>query len=427
MLDQYLNLVSYVLLTVLSVIIIFFKNTKHSQLLLNITYRKIWQYVLHLWFYTLAFILFKYIGMYTIILGFFACLLSLLWQYFSQNDNISHPDVAKEHIGLLTTALIVNYIIFPYFYSNNALQIDSYYGLTLVFIVYSISVVYIFFYTPKFLQQHPEYVKNIIRSWYYFAMAMILAIYGVEVLLLVTFISIWIGVIFSYFKKNTSSVGSALARESVFFITFFWIFRSFVFQPFIVPTGSLEPTIVPGDFVLVNQHAYGLRFPVFGWKLYDVSTPKRGEIVVFRFPPKPDILYVKRVIGLPGDVISYYNDELIINGKKITKTYLRNDKTSDQLQEVERYREDLTEQAHDILTSTNDMTRYRHWDWVIPKDQYLMLGDNRQSSNDSRFWGLVPDDLLVGKVEYIIMSVDRQSPTLSFRSNRVMKYIYEQN
>jgi signal peptidase I len=194
----------------------------------------------------------------------------------------------------------------------------------------------------------------------------------------------------------------------------FWLFllvlvlRSFVFQLYRVPTGSLEPTVMPGDILLVNQFAYGLYLPVNHKKIYANQLPKRGEIAVFRWPVNPSIVFVKRVIGVPGDHVVYKNKQLTINGKSIKITPLKAEKTQPDVftpsYKVWNAIEYLMPIKHNIfLLKKHTPNDAYSLDVNIPKKQYLMMGDNRDLSNDSRFWGFVPENDFIGKAEYIVI------------------------
>jgi signal peptidase I len=195
--------------------------------------------------------------------------------------------------------------------------------------------------------------------------------------------------------------------------SFFWvllivlIIRSFIIQPFKVPTGSLEPTILPGDFIAVNMFAYGLRFPVSHTKLLNIGEPERGDIVVFRWPVDPSIDYVKRVVGVPGDQVVYKNKVLTVNGQVATQTRLGPTLDLEASQyggdsPAIKVEEDLTGVKHDILLRPNQPAR--DFNLVIPPGEYLMMGDNRDNSDDSRAWGLVPEKAIVGKAMIIWFS-----------------------
>lgn len=184
--------------------------------------------------------------------------------------------------------------------------------------------------------------------------------------------------------------------------------RSFLFQPYRVPTGSLEPTVMPGDFIFVNQYHYGVRFPIWDKKLFSVGTPARGQIALFYYPVDHAFTFVKRVIGLPGDHISYINKVLYINGKKQPQQFLQNvTRLNDfgQLTTYQEYQEDLNGVKHDIFVRS-DASSHNFYNVVVPPHEYFMMGDNRDESDDSRFWGFVPDQTFIGHALLIWMSWD---------------------
>ncbi len=190
-----------------------------------------------------------------------------------------------------------------------------------------------------------------------------------------------------------------------------WVIRSFIAQPYRVPTGSLEPTILPGDFIVVSQFSYGLRLPVLDSKIIPVSEPKRGDIVCFRWPVDTKVVFVKRVIGLPGDHIVYKNKMLYINGvladqKLISKSF--DVEPGGRQYPAYLKSENLVGVQHDILVQINggDST---HYDVVVPPGHYFMMGDNRDDSDDSRMWGFVPEENLIGKAIFIMMSWDSEN------------------
>lgn len=203
-----------------------------------------------------------------------------------------------------------------------------------------------------------------------------------------------------------------------------WVVRSFIVQPYRVPTGSLEPTIFPGDFIAVNQFAYGLRFPIGNFKLIPVGEPKRGDIVLFRYPVNPSVIFVKRLIGLPGDHIEYINKVLYVNGKKIPQTFVGegHDLDASQYQmPVMVKEENLLGVKHKILTwfSGGDTNSY---DIYVPQGMYFMMGDNRDNSDDSRDWGFVFENQLIGKAFMVWMSWDSRDHRI--RWNRIGTMIH---
>ncbi len=190
------------------------------------------------------------------------------------------------------------------------------------------------------------------------------------------------------------------------------IIRSFLFQPFRVPTGSLEPTIVPGDFLVVNMFDYGLRLPVWHTKIMNVGEPKRGDIMLFRWPVDQRIDFVKRVIGLPGDHISYIDKVFYINGVAAKQTPIDTATDTDESGTlswpVQILEEDLGGIKHKIFIRP-DRPAEDFKDMVVPPGHYLMVGDNRDSSNDSRYWGFVPENNIIGKALYVWLSWDGEN------------------
>ncbi|GLK88183.1 signal peptidase I [Pseudomonas turukhanskensis] len=204
------------------------------------------------------------------------------------------------------------------------------------------------------------------------------------------------------------------------------VLRSFLVEPFQIPSGSMKPTLEVGDFILVNKFAYGIRLPVLDTKVIEVGDPQRGDVMVFRYPSEPTINYIKRVVGLPGDKIRYTADkQLFVNGESVAKKLLGEEPGS--LGSATLYQEKLGAVEHLIRI---EMTRYRADpgnEWTVPAGHYFMMGDNRDNSNDSRYWndpnipkellGMVPDKNIVGKAFAVWLSwADpkmRNVPTLS--------------
>ena len=217
-----------------------------------------------------------------------------------------------------------------------------------------------------------------------------------------------------YLKKaylESNSIVLEQARSYVVILTVIWLIRSFLLQPYLVPTGSLEPTIMPGDFIIVSQFSYGVRVPVLGDTMIKVAKPKRGDIALFRWPENKDILFIKRVIGEPGDHIVYKDKTLKINGKIATQALISNDYKLDEsgrMTMITKKQEDLLGIKHKIQ-ELPDVLDYQEVDIIVPEGNYFMMGDNRDNSNDSRAWGVVPDRNLVGKAQYIWMSINTNS------------------
>lgn len=175
------------------------------------------------------------------------------------------------------------------------------------------------------------------------------------------------------------------------------VLRSFLVEPFQIPSGSMLPTLEVGDFILVNKYAYGLRLPVAGTKIMSVGDPQRGDVMVFRYPEDGKTNYIKRVVGLPGDHVRYRNKALYINDREIDTRFVAN------LPPVELLRERLGDTEHHIYRNLGGISGAGEGEWVVPDGHYFTMGDNRDNSNDSRFWGMVPDDLVVGKAFLIWM------------------------
>ena len=193
----------------------------------------------------------------------------------------------------------------------------------------------------------------------------------------------------------------AMLKESIiveYSISFFpvlaivLVLRSFLFEPFQIPTGSMIPTLEVGDFILVNKFTYGIRLPVVGTKIVDIAEPKNGEVMVF-IPPHQDEYFIKRVVGIPGDKVRYQDKTVYINDKRQVQTFLLQIPPVNP--RVLQYREKLGEVDH--LIQRNSFRETSVDEWVIPEGHYFMMGDNRDQSSDSRYWGLVSEHNIVGK------------------------------
>jgi signal peptidase I len=176
------------------------------------------------------------------------------------------------------------------------------------------------------------------------------------------------------------------------------VVRSFIAEPFQIPSSSMEPTLDVGDFILVNKYTYGLRLPVLGTKVVDNNTPQRGDVMVF-FPPQDSRYFIKRVIGLPGDVIEYRNKVLIINGQ-VQSLLAVTDMPMD-YEQRDRFQEDLTGVQHAIFNQPSRPEM--DFKVTVEPNHYFMMGDNRDNSSDSRLWGQVPEERIVGKAVAIWM------------------------
>jgi len=196
-----------------------------------------------------------------------------------------------------------------------------------------------------------------------------------------------------------------LLREALIVAAIVIPIRSFVVAPFKIPSSSMVPTLLVGDYLFVTRFDYGLRIPLTDIQLFP-SAPKRGDVVVFVYPEDPSKDYIKRIVGLPGDLIEYRNNRLIINGHEMPLTYLgpyRYTMGNGMSASAERWREDLFGRPHEVLRKEYSI---RDGMWRVPKGCYFALGDNRNNSRDSRFWGCVPQKNLIGKARVIFWSWD---------------------
>lgn len=186
-----------------------------------------------------------------------------------------------------------------------------------------------------------------------------------------------------------------------------FLLRSFLYEPFRIPTGSLKPTLSVGDFIVVNKYIYGIRLPIIHKKILDVQNVKRGDIMVFRFPPNPSVDYIKRVIGLPGDHIQYINKILYINGKPALQHFIKN-ATDESEPNGEKWavveNEENLDGIHHFIYLNPDKPAENIPEFIVPPGEYFMMGDNRDDSLDSRYWGFVPDKNIVGKANMIWLS-----------------------
>lgn len=206
-------------------------------------------------------------------------------------------------------------------------------------------------------------------------------------------------------RKEPIYVEYARAFFPVILIVFF--IRSFLVEPFRIPSGSMLPSLFIGDFILVNKFSYGVRLPVANNKVLEMGQPKRGEVAVFRFPGNPSINYIKRIVGVPGDRILYKDKKLYINGMLMEQAdgrpyYFASG--GDAQGEALRLTERLDGVKHDILTTNRQDPALP--EIVVPAGKYFVMGDNRDHSNDSRYWGFVPDQNMVGRAFLIWFSWD---------------------
>ncbi len=199
-----------------------------------------------------------------------------------------------------------------------------------------------------------------------------------------------------------------------------FVLRSFLFEPFKIPSGSMIPTLLVGDLILVNKFHYGLRLPVLNTRLTEGNKPERGDVMVFRYPPKPSLDYIKRVVGVPGDEVAYLNKSLTINGKPVPKAALPDFFDEDVMRYFKQFEETVEGRRYRLLNDDGrpafvpgaedfqfkQNCRYSIEGVVckVPEGHYFMMGDNRDNSLDSRFWGFVPEQNIVGKAFFVWMN-----------------------
>jgi signal peptidase I len=206
--------------------------------------------------------------------------------------------------------------------------------------------------------------------------------------------------------KEPVVVEYAISFFPVLFVVL--VLRSFLIEPFQIPTGSMIPTLLVGDFIVVNKFAYGVRLPVFGTKVLDVDDPVSGDVMVF-VPPHKDEYYIKRVIGTPGDTVRYENKVLYLNGVEQVQEFVA--QIPPNRPEYQVLEEVINGQPHMIHRSPFQGAGAQ--EWVVPEGMYFMMGDNRDRSSDSRFWGFVPEENIVGKAFAVWFHWDSGLPEFS--------------
>jgi len=212
-------------------------------------------------------------------------------------------------------------------------------------------------------------------------------------------------------KRAVGSPDPVLVEYSKSFfpvILVVFMIRSFVVEPFKIPSGSMMPTLLAGDFILVNKFTYGLRVPILNNTFFQVSHPKKGDVFVFHYPPDPSIDYIKRVVGEPGDKIAYKDKQLYINGQKLDVSFVDDYEyvaSGLNIVRAKRYQEQLGNKKHDLLIEDESITI--DGEVEVPQGMYFAMGDNRDNSKDSRVWGFVPENNLVGKAFFIWWNFDK--------------------
>ena len=211
-----------------------------------------------------------------------------------------------------------------------------------------------------------------------------------------------------------------------------FVLRSFLFEPFKIPSGSMIPTLLVGDLILVNKFHYGIRLPVINKKIVAINDPQRGDVMVFRYPVDPRLDYIKRVVGLPGDEVTYTNQTLSINGQKVPIEAKGEFYDEDSLRYSPQFREKLGSADHGILVDPRRQAYYgpdpksfpMHENCrysaegvtcKVPAGHYFMMGDNRDNSQDSRYWGFVPDENIVGRAFFVWMNFGNLGRIGAFR------------
>jgi signal peptidase I len=241
------------------------------------------------------------------------------------------------------------------------------------------------------------------------------------VIVLVSGVIYGLDVLYFKSKRKGQDPGIIIDYSRSFFPVLFLVLllRSFLFEPFQIPSGSMLPTLKIGDFILVNKFDYGLRLPVLGDTVVEVGEPKRGDVMVFKYPEDPRINFIKRVVGIPGDTVEYRNKIVYINGEAQTLTQAMPDGSLILPPLTEESSEQLGDREHRIwrrMTQGRDLGPIQ-----IPAGQYFVMGDNRDNSNDSRVWGFVDDSLIVGRAFAVWMHWEQLLSIPSFSDVRIIQ------
>jgi signal peptidase I len=231
-------------------------------------------------------------------------------------------------------------------------------------------------------------------------------------------------------ERGRAAIESSLLRQPAwieysgsFFPVLALVFflRSFLYEPFKIPSSSMVPTLTVGDLILVNKFVYGIRLPIVNKKIIEVGNPQRGDVMVFKYPKDMSLDYIKRVVGVPGDKIVYRNKRLTVNGQALSYQPLPDYLDEERLSYSKQFTENLTGRQHRILNDDNAPSYVQNPDafpqhelctynaegfaCTVPAGQYFMMGDNRDNSLDSRYWGFVPDKNIVGKAFFVWMNL----------------------
>jgi signal peptidase I len=210
-----------------------------------------------------------------------------------------------------------------------------------------------------------------------------------------------------------------------------FLLRSFLVEPFKIPSSSMVPTLLVGDFILVNKFTYGIRLPVVNRKVVPLNEPQRGDVMVFRYPEDPSLDYIKRVVGVPGDRVEYRNKRLAINGQPVPLRQVDDYLSKERMQFSRRFVETINATEHQILIeddapafmapsrafphAANCNYNMSGLACTVPPGHYFMMGDNRDNSSDSRVWGFVPDENIVGKAFFIWLNLNELGRFGTFR------------